>query len=184
MAAVPHALFHQREARHYIETGKLKALDFAREELKPEFAATCRAIAELLDRFEAECDTEMGFGNLERMNNWIRDYLNEYLIQQEGPDLYKVAYGFGLAFAEYLGRQQLHPETAGQYRELANVLIAEAMNVMLDWDAGAGLGGKMYLKLCITGCRRNERELYGRFGVYSIFKNCAQFWLLILRARV
>jgi flagellin-specific chaperone FliS len=47
-----------------------------------------------------------------------------------------------------------YPKSMPELRQAANILIIEALNIVLDREAGAGLNGKMLPKL------------YERFGIF------------------
>lgn len=57
---------------------------------------------------------------------------------------------------------------------MARQLTLNALNAMLLEDIGVPLSRDMFFKLSKTMYEDKEHILYGRFGVYSIFKNCSR----------
>ncbi len=177
--AVPRSLFAALETGVYLNKRVLGALKFYDEASKPEFQANWSKLVELLEQFSFESDMELGELHLNRMNDWITSYLNEYGIKQEGVDVFKVGYGFGLAFSDYLDRlkeQGFLRRSTAIYQDAAKQMILDALSEILENDTGARLNPQMLIKLRVSAYQGKESKLYGSFGVYSIFKNCSLFW--------
>ena len=183
---VPYSLFSVLETDAYLNHRKLGVLDFETEISKAEFQANAFALAGLLERFSVESDTELGQFHFDKMDEWLEEYINRYGIRQEELDIYKVAYSFGLAFYEFLRdleRQGNSQDAILLYQRVTKQLMLDILNKILKNDTSTNLNSQMLLKLRLTMHNNEEQQLYGRFGVYSIFKNCSLFWYANTRFR-
>ncbi len=176
---MPYSLFSVMEMEKYLTEGKLAALKFNEEASRPEFQANVMGLISALELFSDESDTEIGQLHFFKTEEWLIQYINHYKIRQEERDLFKVAYSFGFAFSEFLDgleRQGSNRETIILYKRIVKQLTLDTLNQILESDTGLGLNSQMLLKLRLTMHKDEEQPLYGKFGVYSIFKNCSLFW--------
>lgn len=177
---LPSSLFTTLEIAEYIQSHKFNVLDFETEFLKLTFQADCNSIDALFKRFLDESENELGVTHFYESHTWIAQYTHEYLIDQhERIDIYKVAYGTGLAFIAFLDRCKIdgiYKTSMPFYIQAVKQMMLDAMNQLVDHDTGVGLDNVMLHKLRESLYKGREQELYGTFGVYAIFRNCTRFW--------
>lgn len=125
----------------------------------------------LLNDANQECVRSDSF--LERLNENIEGYLRFFNVNPQGPDIVKYFWSLGLASIDYIESLQESPLVVVVFKlnmirglDAISKISREASNKSQISEAGSILIGKLY-----DAVKNNkEKEMFGQYGIYSIFK--------------
>lgn len=102
---------------------------------------------------------------LETTHDKMAAYASDYSVDTTSLDPYKFLYWFCETCMERF--------PTGIEAKLARRLMSHGMNELLQSDVGKQLAPVMNEKIKITVSEGRLREVFGKYGLYKIFKNCA-----------
>lgn len=95
-------------------------------------------------------------------------YLRIYNVEQKSIDPTKIAYWFWESLIDYFTSPV---SRAGKIVRLAMTI---QMRLLLNQDVGKTLDAMMESKIQQTLLAGQKEEIFGRYGLYMIYKNCAR----------